>query len=204
MSQSNAGYKGFAGLDDGGSEFNRISFAVRQMLAQVRTAMPVQVVSCTNSGGLSPAGRVDVQPLVNQVNGAAAPTPHGVIHGLLYVRIQGGASAVIIDPSVGDIGVAVFCDRDISAVKATGKQANPGSWRTFSMADGLYIGGALNAVPTQYVQFADGGINIVSPGTIDIAAAGGVTISGGTTIDSRVFLLHEHPDPQGGTTGPVV
>jgi hypothetical protein len=34
-----------------------------------------------------------------------------------YFRVQGGADAIIIDPKVGDLGIAVFCSRDITGVK---------------------------------------------------------------------------------------
>jgi hypothetical protein len=84
---------------------------------------------------------------------------------------------VIIDPKVGDIGLCIFADRDISSVKANvaalrgGKgSVTPGSGRRFDMADGLYVGGLLNGVPTQYVQFSASGINIVSPTKVTITA----------------------------------
>ena len=79
----------------------------------------VQVVAVTNDGGVEPVGFVDVHPMVAQVDGKGQPTPHGVIYGLPYIRVQGGSNAVILDPQVGDIGLAVFCAQDISKVKAT-------------------------------------------------------------------------------------
>lgn len=134
------------------------------------TSTLVQILSCTNSGGLSPVGFVDVQPLVNQVDGNGVPVPHGVIHNLPYFRLQGGQNAVIIDPQPGDIGMAAFASRDISSVKANRAQANPGSARRFDMADGMYFGGLLNGAPTQYVQFSAAGITITSPTAITLNA----------------------------------
>src|SRR5439155_20845185 len=96
--------------------------------------------------------------------------PHGVVNGLPYVRMQGGKNAIILDPQVGDIGLAVFCDRDISSVQAARDFANPASSRRSDMADGVYIGGLLNAIPNQYVMFTDAGIKIVSPKLVDIEA----------------------------------
>ena len=58
----------------------------------------------------------------------------------------------LIDPTQGDIGLAIFADRDISSVRANRAQANPGSYRRFDMADGVYIGGILNGMPTQTVS----------------------------------------------------
>ena len=130
----------------------------------------VQITAVTNSGGVSPVGFVAVHPLVNQIDGNNVGTPHGIIHNLPYVRIQGGTDAVILDPKIGDIGIAIFADRDISTVKATKAQANPGSRRQNDWADGLYLGGVLNGAPTQYVAFAGGGITVVSPTKITIQA----------------------------------
>src|SRR3546814_8828800 len=125
------------------AEFGGVSFLVQTILSRLSTATLVRIVSCTNAGGLSPVGFVDVQPLVNQVDGANNAVPHGVVHNLPYFRLQGGDDAIIIDPKPGDIGMAAFASRDISAVKASKKQSNPGSGRSFDMAAGMYFGGLL-------------------------------------------------------------
>ena len=151
-------------------EFNNIMFAVQQAIGKLQTATLVRVESCTNAGGLSPVGFVDVTPLVNQIDGQGNPTPHVTIHNVPYFRLQGGANAVIIDPEKGDIGLCCFASRDVTKVKATKKQSNPGSFRQFSMADGLYVGGMLNGTPSQYVQFNTAGIRIHSPTQIKLDA----------------------------------
>jgi hypothetical protein len=150
--------------------FNALSFITWQILRQISGARLVKVMGVTNAGDVSPVGFVDVQPLVNQLDGWNNAVPHGTIYHLPYFRLQGGANAVVIDPQKGDIGVAIIEDRDISSVKANRAQANPGSKRIFDMADGLYIGGFLNAAPQQYVRFSAAGIEIVSPTQIRMAA----------------------------------
>jgi hypothetical protein len=171
-------------------EYNNIIFAVQQALNRLQTATLVRVDACTNSGDLSPVGFVDVTPLVNQIDGSTPPnpTPHVTVFGLPYLRMQGGASAVIIDPQPGDIGVAVFASRDISKVKSTKAQANPGSFRSFDFADGLYLGGMLNGTPQQYIKFSSDGITILSPENIILA---GATIKAGSSpvpVVSQPFL----------------
>ena len=151
-------------------EFDRIAFMVQQALAKMQTATLVRVESCTNAGGVSPVGFVDVTPLVNQIDAQGNPTPHVTIYNLPYLRLQGGANGVIIDPQKGDIGVAVFASRDISKVKATRKQGNPGSHRQYSFSDGMYLGGMLNGTPTQYIQFSAAGIRIHSPTQVKLDA----------------------------------
>ena len=167
--QENA-YLGAANQATGADPTNLQSFLIWQILRSISGAKLVKVVGTTNNGGVSPVGFVDVQPLVNQLDGWNNATPHGTVYHLPYFRLQGGTNAVIIDPQVGDIGVAVVEDRDISSVKATKAQANPGSKRIFDIADGLYLGGFLNGTPQQYVQFSSSGIALVSPTQISLAA----------------------------------
>lgn len=162
-------------MADTGSYFNPAAganpltawaFAFRAAMAQIRTTIPVMVVA-VHGGGLAPVGRVDVQPLIQQMDSAGNVMALPVLYGLPYLRWQGGASAVILDPAVGDIGLVCFADRDVSAVIASGKQSAPGSNRRFSLADGFYMGATLNAEPTQYLQFdPDSGITVNSPKTI--------------------------------------
>ena len=179
-------------------EFNNIAFMVQQAIGKLQTATLVKIEKCTNAGDLSPVGFVDVTPLVNQLDAAGNPTPHVTIFNVPYFRLQGGKNAIIIDPEPGDIGVAVFASRDLTKVKATKAAANPGSFRQYSFADGLYLGGMLNAVPEQYVQFNSAGIKIHSPTLINLEApdiqlnADTVEINAGTstTITTPAFTLN--------------
>lgn len=164
------GYKTTLGPTDAAGQYNAIRFMVKQMLANVRTAALVEVKKCSNSGGLTAVGTVDIQPLVNQVDGYGNAIPPSIIRGLPYFRLQGGTNAVILDPVINDIGIALFADRDSSRVVSTKKAANPATNRRFNMADGLYIGGVLNAVPQQYVEFSGSGVSVVSPTAITLKA----------------------------------
>lgn len=197
---------GTMGLSSGDSEFNALTFLVRQMLNGVRTATLVQVVSVTNAGGVEAVGFVDIQILVQRVDGAGQVIDAGIVHDVPYLRLQGGANAVILDPQVGDIGIALMADRDISAVVATKAQAAPGSNRKHDAADALYLGGVLNGVPQQYVRFAAGGVEVVSPTKVtvrapDVALVGNVAASGGTLTHNGVNVgsTHVHPGVQSGS-----
>lgn len=170
MTASSPGYFGFAQPSASSAEFNALRLLIDKMLSRVRTATLVQVKAVTNSGGVSEVGFVDIEPLVSQVDAIGQVIPHTVIARCPYLRIQGGANAVILDPQVGDIGIAVFADRDISSATANKGAATPGSRRRFSMADGLYLGGVLNGVPAQYVRFSATGIEIHSPTEVKLTA----------------------------------
>ncbi len=181
------GYTGQAWALTGGSEFNQTAFLVRQIIAGKAFAAMVQVMSVSNAGDVAASGTVSVQPMVDQIDGLGNRMPHGIIYNIPYMRVQGGTNAVIIDPQVGDIGLAVICDRDISTVKATKKRSGPGSRRQNDWSDGCYIGGFLNAVPVNYIQFVGPDINIVSGGTLS---------HNGVNIGST----HVHALPGGGNT----
>lgn len=209
-----AGVRGFQEPESSATEFARIAFVVRAMLNKVATVTLVKVMGVTNVGAAAPVGFVDLMPLVNQIDGAGNATPHGTIYKCPYLRVQGGANAVIIDPQVGDLGIALFADHDISSVVANKGQANPGSRRRFDMADALYIGGVLNGTPTQFVRFAADGVHIDSPVgvTIDtplltvtgaIVAQSTIVATGDVTGAGTSLHTHTHGgvQPGGGNTG---
>lgn len=172
-------------------EYNNIYFAIAQAINKLQTATLVRVDACTNDGDLSPVGFVDVTPLVNQIDGQGNPTPHVTVYGLPYLRIQGGSNAFIMDPQEGDIGMAVFASRDISNVKTSKAQANPGSRRSYNFQDGIYMGGLLNGTPQQYIRFVDTGIEIVSPQTITLRAQN-IVIDGGLSQSNGDVTIAEN------------
>ncbi len=209
---------------DMATEVGRLNFIIKSSLAKTRISMPVQVISVSNAGGLSPVGTVNVQPLINIVDGSGNTSPHGIIYNVPYMRIQGGANGIILDPQVNDIGIATVCDRDISTVQNVGKSINsatghnftsaPGSNRKNDMSDMVYLMTIIGSAPTQYVQFNSTGINIVSPIAVSITAPNittngtwnhtGTLTSTGDIIGAGTHLdTHTHGGVQtgGGTTG---
>lgn len=145
------------------SEYNADRFHILGVLNRVSTATLVKVTKVSNKGEVKPVGTVNVQPLVNMQDGLGKQYKHAQAFNLPYFRLQGAEKGVILDPKVGDIGVAVFADRDISSVKRTKKQGPPGSRRRFSMADGLFFPCFLGDKPTSYLRFTDEGYVITSP-----------------------------------------
>jgi hypothetical protein len=176
---------------DWGNEAAELKYFVQSMLAGMRTAMPVLVTAVSNAGGLSPIGTVSIKPLVSQIDGNGNAFEHGIIYKARYLRLQGGANGVIIDPEVNDIGLACFCDRDISAVIASGDAAPPGSKRRHDMSDAVYVMTILGSAPTQYVQFNSSGITVHSPNKVTISApVVEVNASTSATITSASITLN--------------
>ena len=213
-----SGYQGREEPGDGASDFNAQTFLIQSLIRRIATTTLVKVMSVTNAGGVAPVGFVDILPLVNQLDGYGNAVPHVTIYRCPYFRLQGGANAIILDPQVGDIGVAMFADRDISSVTANRAQANPGSRRRFDMSDGLYFGGVLNGLPTQYVQFSAAGITIHSPTavvisapdvqincqTLEIAASSSVTITTPTLTINGATQANGAITATGTITAPTV
>jgi hypothetical protein len=189
-------YAGTQQLASAASEFNQLDFIVRSIMGRNATATLVIVKAVTNDGEVSPVGLIDVQPMVAQLDGKGKATPHGIIHNVPYLRVQGGANAIIIDPKVGDIGIAVFASHDISSVKVNKAPANPGSRRRFDYADALYLGGVLNGTPEQYIRFkSDGDIEIKPNAKLfvlgDVEIQGDTKITGDVDIDGEAHAAGE-------------
>lgn len=205
----------FDRADASASQFNALNAVIARMLATRRTAVLVQVKAVSGTG-LNPVGTVDVQPVVHQQTATGQVVPHGVIYQVPYFRLQGGACAVVLDPTVGDIGLALIADRDITNAKTARATAAPGSFRQHNMADALYLGGFLNAAPQDYVWLHPGGLTLQSSGTITISGKnlnlkgdtsihGALTVSGDATAQNISLTQHVHAGVQtgGGRTGPA-
>lgn len=197
----------------------------RSLMLNVNTAIPVQVITVA-SGGVNPVGLLDCKILASQLTGNNQTVENAILSNLPYMRYQGGSNAVIIDPQPGDIGIAIFAQRDISAIKNVRRESVPPSKRIHDISDGMYVGGILNGTPSQYILFDGAGITILSPSVVTINAPsatvnapsislnGDVTISGNTTMQQNFTVLgqtnmanvtfnnHVHNETGTVTTGP--
>ena len=136
-----------------------IAFMIEQIINRVNVCTPVEIVAVHTEGPFGVVGTVDVKPLIDQQTVLGEAVEHTTIYGIPYIRIQGGTSAIIADPVVGDLGICIFADRDISSFKETGREGVPPTFRTYDMADGIYIGGwNRNTAPVQYVAVNAEGI----------------------------------------------
>lgn len=165
-----------ANYTDYSNDFNELNFVIRQRLAELQTALLVKVVKVKADTGM-----VDVQPLVQQISADSSVVDHGVIYNVPFYRSQGGNNGIIINPAVDDIGVAIFCSRDISAVKNAKQIAPPSSRRMHSFSDGLYIGGFLNADAQRFIKFGENGIEINPKDLLKIN--GNLTVTGTIECD---------------------
>ncbi|WP_252354112.1 Gp138 family membrane-puncturing spike protein [Acetobacter sp. P5B1] len=200
-------YLGQAQAADTAGPVNPILFAIRQQMARMAGATLVQV-KAVSATGLEPVGFVDALPMVQQTNGRGMLSPMPMIHNLPYFRLQGGKSAVIVDPAIGDIGLAVFASRDISNIKQARAPSGPGSHRIHSWSDGLYIGGFLNGSPEEYIWLTSNGVKVQTKGEFSVSASKvtfdcDITTSGDVKAAGISLTQHTHPgvQPGSGATG---
>lgn len=188
VDQAQQGYSGQLGLNDPGSQYGVLAFIVEQLLGGVRTFVPVQVVAVIGGGVGTVPPKVDVHPMVKQMDGIGTTTPHGNVLSLPVMRWKCGNGSIIADPVVGDIGLAAISDRDMSAVVASGAESAPGSFRRFNLADGVYLGGILGPVPTQYIAFTSTGVKVSDKnGNVIEMKAGSIAITGNVTVTGTVI-----------------
>lgn len=169
------------------------AFIIMKLLRGVHTCGLVRVLEVQPTSGK--VGFVKVQPLVQDVDTNGVVLPQTPIYNVPYFRYQAGTSAVIMDPAINDIGLAMFAENDITNVKQTLAQGAPATARVYNTGDALYIGGVLNPDPTQWIKFQPGGagIDIVSPGEVTLQAGSTVTVTapGGVTfkVGPETFTL---------------
>lgn len=162
------------------SGFNSMRFAMEMAKNAMMTCTIVKVVKVKTDGDVAAIGRVEVQPLVQMIDGIGHTVDHVSVHNLPYLRMVGGKNAVIIDPQAGDVGIVVVADRDISGVKQSKKVSPPGSNRRYNISDGIFLGAVIADKPQCYVRFGsdnqtleltpDKGVTSVwiRPGRIDL------------------------------------
>lgn len=172
--------------NDADTDLNVIAFVARRLLARLDTMKLVKIVAVHAGSGTPPAaGTVDVLPLVSQIDGNGYPVKHGTVYGLPFYRLGGATWQVICDPEVGDTGYVVCADRDSSLVVKNGGQQNPGSRRRYNIADGVYVGGVLNAAPKASIWLkSDGTFNITDKNNMSVeSTTGGLNFGvGGTNV----------------------
>ena len=174
-------------------------YIINNLIANIHTMMPVKILSVTvPPDSLAPIGRCEVLPLVQQIDGSNNVYPMGKIINVPYLRVQGGANAIVIDPQVGDVGLCGFCERDISIVKRTGELSAPDTRRKYDINSAVYIFTMMSGTPTQYIHFKSSGIDIKTTGDLNIN--GLIIKADGTLVtkDGDIVDKHSHGGVQSG------
>ena len=152
----------------GNSLTNTLDLFIESRLARVSTAIPVRVDSVEKAEGPDgPAGYVSVTPLICRIDGWNNTLSPASVPRLPYFRLQAGTAAVIMDPNPGDLGLAVFAEADCSGLpqgEEHPEPVRPASFRSYSKADGFYVGGFLGRTPETWIELDPEGKNITIHG----------------------------------------
>lgn len=165
----------------------------------------IEIVNVVDVRGDAPNLVIDAMPLVMRTDRTGAQIQNSILYDIPVFRLQRGSSAIIMNPVVGDIGMIAICDRDTTLVRANRKESVPGSGRKHSKSDALYLGGFLNSQPTEYVEFTGSGINIKSPGTVNINGLKILSDGRLQLVDGSIVDAHTHGgvSPGGSNTAPL-
>ena len=158
--------------------FNCLMYLINTSLRGINTVEVVRVEAVDTD-----KKRLAVFPIVQRANASGNPIPEGPIYDIKYMEWQYGINAIKATPAVGDIGIIVICKKDISSIQS----GIVGSYREFSVSDGIYIGGlkGFNEEPTQFIEMNDSGITITTPKTLTVNTTENVVVnaSGDATIN---------------------
>lgn len=163
-----ANYDNFASSNP----LNSIEFFIRSLISQVvSTSLPVVVTAVERKGEEAGAGYVTVKPLLQPRNNSGDGLEVTTIPKLPYFRLQHGKAAIICDPKVGDIGLAVVAKHDISNINGSTTPKVPATYRKFDPSDSFYIGGFWGKAPEVFIHLEDEGtIKIKAPTKITMKA----------------------------------
>ena len=203
MTDSTTGVTGHQDIADGGSSHNSERLHINAVQDERRHVVIVRVLK-TYGGGVGAAPTVDVQPLINQVDGLGNPTNHAPIYGLPVSRVHSGNGAIISDPVAGDDYILSIPDRDISKYLASGQQASPDSKRRSSLSDGILHHAVRSPTPTQYVYFKPAGGFVVADSAGNIVETFTDAKKMTLTVPSGGLLALGGDPAKGGTFGFVM
>lgn len=170
-------------------------YIIEQLISGINTLKMVEVISVSiPEDELSPIGRCSIRPLVQQVDGNNNVYSRGEIKNVPYLRLQGGNNGLVLDPVKGDIGLAGFCDRDISMVKRTGKTAAPNTRRQYSLNDAVYMFSCMGDAPEQFIHFKNNEIHLKSKTKIildapEVEVTNNLNVGGGITAKGIIESL---------------
>lgn len=199
---------GFMQQKDANGDENAIDFAIRQVIkSSVQTAKIVKVTAVDSA-----ARTVDVQPLTLQVtpNGSTKEMP--TVCSVPYGYEQAGTCLIRVDPIVGDVGLIVCADRDISRLKALWNKCAPATLRTHNLADAVYVRTLYTGQQAAHEIQVDpnNGVTITSSLVVQVKASAKITgdlevtgtITGDVDVKAAGISLksHVHSGVQSGSS----
>ena len=215
MTNSNFGTAGFLKHHTLSNEYETTAFPINKIISQQNNIMPVSVVDCYRKDGRI---FVDIKVIIKQIDADGHGHSNNTIFEIPYLPLAGGGFSIEIEPQVGDVGLAVFCDRDISSFKETFSETLPASRRKNHSGDAIYLGAFAAQSPdfTIKANFSEkrwdivGDVNITgnlkASQNLDVggnASTSGNISSGGSIKDGGGIVLGTHTHTSGEPGAPT-
>lgn len=175
--------KGFNDFNTDSDEFNVWQFFIKNALSKIRTAFLAKVLKVYKDKTL-----VDVLPIIKGIDADGNELKQSPVFRLPYFQYRGGINQITITPDIGDYGLCIASDRDITDFKLYTKETKPASLRMFDSRDSLYIGGFLNKGEIKnYIEITDNKIETKTQGDLVFYADNDTTIysKGDVSIQSE-------------------
>lgn len=192
-------YKTSLKQKDVGDDLNALKYLIRkQVKNMVNTLLVVRVIAVNGE-------RIDVETVMKDLadNGQLIDTY--TITNVRYIRWQYGLNAIKASPKVGDIGLLLISQQDLSGMRKLGLCACQ-TVATYNVGSGIYIGGLpeMNNPATQSIEFSDDDITITGTGTVNLNTKGNITITsseGNLTINATTATVNATTINLGGEGG---
>lgn len=208
MTQSNFGTAGFLKHHSLSNEYESTAFPIQRILSQQNNVMPVSVKDCYRKDGRI---FVDIQVIIKQIDADGHGHSNTTIFEIPYLPLAGGGFSIEIEPQAGDVGLAVFCDRDISSFKETFSESLPPSRRKNHSGDAIYLGAFAVPNPDFLIKanFSEkrwdivGDVNITGNLTAskNLDIGGNADVKGNTSADGDISSGGSIKDGEGITLG---
>lgn len=174
------------------SFINELDFYIDGKLLEINTLKICQVTKVNGD-------KVNVKPLVLNLDGDKQPIPATELTDLPILRQQGGTSGFVIQYNVGDIVLVGFCDRDPQSVIRSKKESAPATYCPFPLSGGIVLGAVLFSNAQVYLKTTD---KVYCVGKFDVSLD--ANIQGDLTVggDNKVTGNNEAASYSvGGTAG---
>lgn len=158
-----------------GSDYNALDFFVRSVIRNsISTAIPVVVTGVTRNGSSGRAEYVSALPLITSTDADGNAIEPVEIPKMPFFRLQHGTAAIVCDPVVGDVGLAIFAQKDVSGNDGATEPRAPATFRTFDMSDGFYLGGFFGKKPETFIHIEQSGEIVINCANATVNASGNV------------------------------
>lgn len=150
------------------------------MAANLAILQPVKITEIIDNGRL-----VNVQPLISQFDTTGKEIAiTEIISNIPYMQPFGANGRFAFAPAVGDTGILIACNWDITNYKKMGAAAPVASGRKFSWADGFFLPMGFNKQPDG-ATLENGSVVVVSPNGVEITTPK-LTINGDVSITGNI------------------